>query len=316
MLTGGEPFMRRDILEIISLLVEKKIRISYIFSNGLLLTQEKLISIRQLGIAPVFQVSFDGVGAHDYMRGTVGTEAAVIKSIRLLRSCGFHVVVSTSIDTVTVNTLQDTYECMKELGVGFWRITSPQESGNWKGTLTKLSLEDEDRYLRPILDCWLQDEKPFGIQLGGFYRSDIPSNETDKRPKYTLDSFDCGTCKTNSYLLPNGTLLPCAGYVGTNVEAKMPNLFEMGLKEIWSSSYLQEISDLKKRDVIAYNQECVDCEMFEDCGMGCRVSALVETGDIMAKDQYSCKLWKDGFKQQYDLEISNNQKDRGIRSVG
>jgi len=305
MLTGGEPFMRSDILDAITLLAKKKIRISYIFTNGLLLNEEKLMAIRQLGIAPVFQVSFDGVGAHDYMRGADGTEPDVIDSIRLLRRCGFHVVVSTSVDNKSVNTLLETYECMKELGIGYWRITSPQESGNWTGTSTQLSLEDEDRYLSPILECWLQDQKPFGIQLGGFYRSDIVPTENHSRPKYTLDSFDCGTCKSQSYLLPNGTLLPCAGYVGSEVEAKMPNLFKQNLREIWSDSYLQELSNLKKRDVIDSNQECAACEMFDDCGMGCRVSALIGTGDIMAKDLLSCKLWKDGYKERYKKRVQD-----------
>ncbi len=309
MLTGGEPFVRSDILDIITLLVEKKIHISYIFTNGLLITDKHLTVIKQLGIAPVFQVSFDGVDAHDYMRGTEGIEQDVINSIRQLRNTGFHVVVSTAIDKKNVSHLNDTYELMKDLDVQYWRISSPEESGNWKTTTTALSLEEEDMLLRPILNRWLQDEKPFGLQLGGFYRSNQSSTEVHIEPKYTLDSFDCATCRNQSYLLPNGTLLPCAGYVDTIVEDKMPNLFQKNLSDIWTKSYLQEIANFKKKDILAMNQECVECELFEDCGIGCRASALTETGNLMAKDPISCMIWKNGYKRQYTAIVSDNDRD-------
>ena len=300
MLTGGEPFIRTDILDIITLLVKKKIHISYIFTNALLITDKHLNTIKQLGITPRFQVSFDGVGTHDYMRGTDGIEQAVINSIRQIRNAGFYVVISTSIDKKNVSHLNDTYELMKDLDIQYWRISSPEASGNWKTTTTALSLEEEDILLRPVLNQWLQDNKPFGLQLGGFYRSSDSATEVEIQTKYTLDSFDCATCRNQSFLLPNGTLLPCAGYVDTAIEAKMPSLFQENLSSIWTKSYLQEIANLKKSDVLAMNAECVTCELFQDCGMGCRASALTATNNLMAKDPITCMFWKNGYKKQYE----------------
>ena len=69
-LTGGEPFLRQDILDIVAMLAEKRIRLSQIYSNGLLITEDHLKAIKRTGFSPRFQISFDGVGAHDYMRGT------------------------------------------------------------------------------------------------------------------------------------------------------------------------------------------------------------------------------------------------------
>jgi hypothetical protein len=34
--------------------------------------------------------------------------------------------------------------------------------------------------------------------------------------------------------------------------------------------------------------------------MGCRASALTETGDLMAKDPIACDLWKKGYKKQFE----------------
>jgi len=65
-LTGGEPFLRKDLLEIIEVLAKKKIWLSRIYTNGLLVTEDALEGIKRVGFLPTFQISFDGVGAHDY----------------------------------------------------------------------------------------------------------------------------------------------------------------------------------------------------------------------------------------------------------
>ena len=305
-LTGGEPFIRKDILDIITLLTKKKIYINYILTNGLLVTNKHLETIRELDIRTAFQISFDGVGSHDYMRGTDGIEEDVINSIRQIRNAGFYVAISTSIDKKNVSHLNDTYELMKDLDIHNWRISSPEESGNWKTATTALSLEEEDILLRPILNRWIQDDKPFGLQLGAFYRSSESPDEIKSKTKYTLDSFDCTTCRNQSFLLPNGTLLPCGGYVDTTIEAKMPSLLKENLSDIWTKSYLQEIVNIKKRDVFAMNEECRSCDLFQDCGMGCRASALTATNDLMAKDPLSCMIWKSGYKKKYE-EIVNGK---------
>ena len=67
--TGGEPFLRKDLLDLIRLLAKKKIRLVQIYSNGLLITGQHLESIPKIGFRPSFQISFDGVGVHDRMRG-------------------------------------------------------------------------------------------------------------------------------------------------------------------------------------------------------------------------------------------------------
>ena len=53
-LSGGEPFMRKDLLDILGLLAKKKVRLGEIYSNGLLITDEHLKGIRMLGFSPVF----------------------------------------------------------------------------------------------------------------------------------------------------------------------------------------------------------------------------------------------------------------------
>jgi radical SAM protein with 4Fe4S-binding SPASM domain len=301
-LTGGEPFLRKDLRRIIEVLAKKKIRVSQIYTNGLLITEEILQGIKKAGFSPEFQISFDGVGAHEYMRGKKGIEQGVIEGIRKVRAAGFTVAIATSVDSVSKDSLADTYDLLKGLDIQSWRIAPPQRTGNWRGTTTDLSFEEEAKVYEPLLLRWLDDGKPFDIQLGGFFRGagrNGPAPQEEPKIRHTPDSYDCGSCREMPYLLPDGTLLPCPGYTGTVLQDRMPNILRDGLSKAWSRSFLRSVADMRKSDLLARNEECGRCEWFAECGLGCRASALVETGDLMAKDPSSCELWKKGYRKRF-----------------
>jgi radical SAM protein with 4Fe4S-binding SPASM domain len=301
-LTGGEPFLRKDLRRIIEVLANKKIRVSQIYTNGLLITEEILQGIKKAGFSPEFQISFDGVGAHEYMRGKKGIEQGVIEGIRKVRAAGFTVAIATSVDSVSKDSLADTYDLLKGLDIQSWRIAPPQRTGNWRGTTTDLSFEEEAKVYEPLLLRWLDDGKPFDIQLGGFFRGagrNGPAPQEEPKIRHTPDSYDCGSCREMPYLLPDGTLLPCPGYTGTVLQDRMPNILRDGLSKAWSRSFLRSVADMRKSDLLARNEECGRCEWFAECGLGCRASALVETGDLMAKDPSSCELWKKGYRKRF-----------------
>ena len=332
-LTGGEPFLRRDLLDIIRLLARRKIRLNQIYSNGLLITDRHLAGIRRIGFMPAFQISFDGVGAHDRMRGVTGTERGVIDAIGRLRAAGFPVVVATAVDQLSRAGLADTYALMKKLDVQAWRLAAPQETGNWRGTTTASPLDQQAEVCAPLLERWLKDNRPFSIQLCSFYTGrrlrppetmprvrpvrqkpgasrrtqrlgegaaglERPAGIPDM-PEYKPDGYDCGSCREQPNLLPDGTLVPCPGYVDSIVQDRMPNLLREDLSKVWTRSFLRQIADMKKKDVLAENPECAACELFKECGMGCRAAALTATGDLMAKDPVACDLHKQGYKKRF-----------------
>jgi radical SAM protein with 4Fe4S-binding SPASM domain len=340
-LTGGEPFLRRDLLDLIRLLAEKRIRLSQIYSNGLLITDQHLEDIRSIGFRPAFQISLDGVGTHDRMRGANGTEPRVIDAIMRIRGAGFPVVVATSIDRFSLAGLVDTYELMKRLNVQAWRVSAPQPTGNWRGTTTALRLNDQAKVYLPLAERWIRDGEPFSLQLCGFFNGGRPPQpgtgpathpvgrepgagrvgrrlrasaaglkrpaDLPDAPTYTPESYDCGACREQPNVLPDGTLVPCPGYVDSIVQARMPNLLREDLSAVWSRSFLRQIADMKKKDLFARNPECVACELFKECGMGCRASALTETGDLMAKDPLACEVCRNGYKKPFrDLRPLRN----------
>ena len=113
--TGGEPFMRKDLVQLVERLTQKRIRLVDIYSNGMLITETKLQELKALGVQPLFRISFDGYGTHDQMRGTPGAESLVLDTIYRIRAAGFEVSVTTSVDRTNISSLMTTYEQMKEL---------------------------------------------------------------------------------------------------------------------------------------------------------------------------------------------------------
>ncbi len=104
--TGGEPFMRKDIIQLIRYVTEQKKCELIILTNATLLKGEKAEQVKTLDRAKVrFQVSVDGASAttNDPIRGTGSFEAAV-QGLRFLVSQGFQTSITT---VVTASNLQD-----------------------------------------------------------------------------------------------------------------------------------------------------------------------------------------------------------------
>ncbi|MEJ1298345.1 MAG: radical SAM protein [Candidatus Sedimenticola sp. (ex Thyasira tokunagai)] len=310
-LTGGEPFMRRDILDIVDALATNGIYLNQIYSNGLLITSEHLTAIKKAGYRPTFQISFDGVSAHDEMRGSTKSEHRVIEAIEMLKSADFPVVVATSLDATNAKQMLQTYKLMRDLGVSSWRVATPWRVGNWKTATTALPIDDEVRLYETLLQAWLKDNRPFNLQLSGLFTGFKGEAGKTYKPTYKPESHDCGSCRERPYLLPDGTLLPCPGYVESGIHEKMPSVFQRPLTKLWSDSVLREIADMKKEDLLSENADCADCDSFEECGLGCRAVALIETGILKAKDPNTCNAWKKGYSNHL-LKIAD--RDRNLLS--
>ena len=59
-LTGGEPLVRRDFMELVDALLSYRIRIAQIYTNGKLVDEKLLDQLEERGIRPEFNMSYDG----------------------------------------------------------------------------------------------------------------------------------------------------------------------------------------------------------------------------------------------------------------
>ena len=88
-LTGGEIFMRKDIMEVLALFGEKGYTCGYLTTNGTIITDERaeaLARLAQAGFLRHISVSIDGPGEHhDRARGQKGTFYRTAAGLRRLQ---------------------------------------------------------------------------------------------------------------------------------------------------------------------------------------------------------------------------------------
>ncbi|MBN1172786.1 MAG: radical SAM protein [Micromonosporaceae bacterium] len=319
-LTGGEPFLRADLMQLIERLVTCGIRVTDIYSNGTLIHDRTVRDLTALGVRPIFRISFDGCGTHDYMRGTSGVEPLVIDTIRRLTSAGYQVAVATCVDTTNVGRLVDTYELMRELDLYAWGVGRPQPLGCWRTSTSQLGLDEMAHVCEDLLRRWLHDGRPFMIGLEAFYSgagagadgSSPPACEQGAAPREQgaapreqgaapreQSVFACSSCREWPYLAADGTLLPCIGYEGTALVSGLPNVVDQGFAAALGDPALRALLDLPRSEVLSRNPQCSACEALSECGTGCRSAALAATGELLGRDTGTCALVRGGHKRRF-----------------
>ena len=118
-LTGGEPFMRKDLVPLIRYVTETKGAELVILTNATLLKGERAEALKTLNRERVrFQVSIDGASPamNDPIRGS-GAFAAAIAGLRFLAGLGFQTSVTTAVTAANVEELPAITEIAHGAGV-------------------------------------------------------------------------------------------------------------------------------------------------------------------------------------------------------
>ena len=187
--TGGEPLLRKDLEEIIKAFKPSMCSIS-IQSNGLLVTRERLRSLRRAGV-DIFNVSIDsGIPEeHDAFRRTPGAFAKAVEAVKMAMQEGFCVTISTCISHANLGSqgLRDIIDMTRQLGIWcYFNLAVP--AGNWRECTDFMITEEDMKAWRKIVA-----ENPH-------CRIDLCSNW------YVTG---CGTIKEKAYLTAYGDIMPC-----------------------------------------------------------------------------------------------------------
>ena len=145
-LTGGEPLLRPDFLQITERIAQRRIVLECIVTNGSLIDDGLIDELEAQGHHPQFCVSFDGVGHHDWLRGVDGAEQETLDGIRLLKRRGLFVKVQYCLHRRNLDTLHETVEMLTDMGVDEIRLIRVAESIRWMETSAEDTLPIEDYY--------------------------------------------------------------------------------------------------------------------------------------------------------------------------
>ncbi len=126
-LTGGEIFMRKDIMSVLDLFREKGYACGYLTTNGTIITEERAEALADLAAAGFLKhisVSIDGPGEiHDVARGLKGTFARTCEGLRRLQAAAkrkhapLRVSINTTVAHESLDALDQMVEVAGELGV-------------------------------------------------------------------------------------------------------------------------------------------------------------------------------------------------------
>ena len=301
-LTGGEPLVRSDFMEIVDALLAAGIRITQIYSNGKLVTDKLLDQLEARGIHPEFNMSFDGVGWHDWLRGIDGAEKIVQEAFLRCRDRGFPTGAEMCIHERNKDTLRESVNALASWGCSSLKTNPVDDSGMWKenGYGTSISRKELNQLYLDYIPHYFEDGMPLFLHLGGFFVGDpkdaehywIPAKKNCTQPEKTCV---CGHARHVMYISPEGRTLPCFSLAETEEAKDFPLIQEKGLAGCISDSHYMRFIDTRVTEYMERNPECAACEYAMDCIGGCRASAMGTSGDLMGPDLATCEVFKGGW---------------------
>ncbi len=126
-LTGGEIFMRKDIMSVLDLFREKGYACGYLTTNGTIISEERAEALAELAAAGFLKhisVSIDGPGElHDAARGVKGTFERTCQGLRRLQAAAkrrhapLRVSINTTVAHESLESLDRMVDVAGELGV-------------------------------------------------------------------------------------------------------------------------------------------------------------------------------------------------------
>jgi len=257
-ITGGEPFLRRDLFPVLEELADKGID-AYLLSNGILITKDKAEALARLAVKGV-QVSIEGPEViHDAIRGK-GSLKRSLSGIQCLLDAGIEVTMNTTLSDINAAYFPDVIALASSMGVqklGFSRLVP---SGSGRNLLNKMLTKEvlEDLYNRIFSLNTGNLKIVTGDPVASQFR--VPADKDDAGP---FPSGGCAAGVSGLTILPDGTVTPCR-----RLPVSLGNVRTDSLREIWSTS--EVLNALRDRS--RYEGKCGSCSKWSAC-RGCRAIA-------------------------------------------
>lgn len=257
-ITGGEPFLRQDIFDVLEELTKQGID-AYLLSNGILISRDKAEMLAQLGVKGV-QVSIEGPeDIHDAIRGK-GSLKRSLAGIKYLLDAGIEVTLNTTLSDINAPYFLDVIALASSIGVqklGFSRLVP---SGSARKLLNRMLTKE-------VLEVLYS--KIFSLNTGNLkIVTGDPVASQFRKPvsEEGNNSFPSGGCAagvSGLTILPDGTVTPCR-----RLPVPIGNVRTDSLREIWSTS--EVLNSLRDRS--GYDGKCGGCKKWSAC-RGCRAIA-------------------------------------------
>lgn len=270
MLSGGEPFLREDILDIVKTLNREGLSCG-IFTNGLACNGEKIDELIGSG-APVRFVGFSLLGppaVHDRIAGREGAFARLRDHATYFLSTRDRkkttCFISATMSEENIDYLEEIVSISKKWGVDFVRLVHPC-------FLTEHELKKSDEVMRSLLPGEQIRPVTFAYEIAGteeLFRGRIraihgkypgfvyftPSIGADEIPLWYAAEFGvrrkCYFCWNSSFIYPNGDVCPCESFY-----YRLGNVNESSFLDIWNNEKYRRFRKILKGTILPGCARC------------------------------------------------------------
>jgi len=290
-LTGGEPLLRRDILEIVQRAAERELWV-VVGTNGVLITENVARRLAEAG-ARGLSLSLDALDPdrHDRFRMVRGAWQNTVEGAQILNKTGLPFIVQTTAGSHNAGELEAIADFAHDrLGAKVWNLyfLVPTGRGQFVSDMTPAHYDEVLASLYRIQKKY-KSRMVVNAKCAPHYIKTVLENagvETDPSPAdaespglspIRIYSGGAGGCPAGTHYMgirPNGDVTPCP-----YLPVFAGNLRGSSLEDLWTSS--EVFTDIRRRSSLG--GRCGDCEMNAHCG-GCRARAYGMTGDLMAED--------------------------------
>lgn len=275
LLTGGEIFLRPDILDIVRYARRKGFSVT-LFSNATLATEEQIAELKELHIAQFSCTVFSmNPEVHDAITGVKGSLEKTLRTMALVKKYGIPGDVKNVIMKRNLADWKGVHDYSLENG--FSHVAPPNVMPRINGDLTptELGLDyEESKAIRKEQDERGMKENP---QIGW--------NEED---------YICTLIHNSIFVDCNGDLYPCNTFY-----YKFGNILEKPLRELWNKTEAHKyLLSLRKKDF----PDCCACKDRVYCNK-CPGHAFMESGNLYACSEMDKRItWV--AKELYGLKTT------------
>lgn len=308
-LTGGDPFERQDLPELVRYGAGLGLHMALSPSVTPKMTPESLSVFRSSGVHAI-SLSLDGARAevHDGFRGVPGVYESTLRAAGWAHDLGYRLQINSTITRDTVEELPDLLRVVIGLGASLWSVffLVPTGRGSALQTLTAAEAEDVLHWLHDVSDLIavktteaphyrrvaIQRARRRAALAGGAPASSLPEvthGELYERLRAAtadlLDDpglvrrkprppIDVNSGRGFAFVSHTGFVYP-SGFFPEHCG----NVKETPFRELYRTDPL--LVSLRRPD--SFHGKCGVCEFNEVCG-GSRSHAYAVTGDILGSD--------------------------------
>jgi radical SAM protein with 4Fe4S-binding SPASM domain len=339
--SGGEPTIRRDILNLIQRSTDRGMFTAVATNAIVFASRKKVKEFKEAGLQ-FAQISLDGLypETHDKFRGALGAFKKTVQGIKNCVAEDLFVEIATTATRFNYEEIPGMIEFAEKLGVNWFMLYNFVPTGRGVDIIESDLTPDEREDILKV--CWnrmktagieVLSTAPQFVRIAQEIESQlVPISETGViaagvcsgteayvvpthfyNPKLSgqlkrLADFigGCGAGRFYMSLEPNGDMFPCVFFPHEDA-VKVGNLFKDDFEEVWRSSKL--LWQIRDKDKLAEN--CRSCDFRYTCG-GCRARAYNYFKDILAPDP-GCVLNRE-FWNQIQAELKKNYSRRKTES--